>query len=169
MNREWAQTIAPHTDKYYNIYLLESSLCHRCPDGFWSNHFHDGCLQMPEEFLAISDPLAIVLLTLSLIGVIVELLAAVVITKQKSSALKRNELLISVVLLFTLTGCFAASWAFVGKPTEVSCQCREEIVIFCLTLAMACVLNNIVLLFTTDDGLLLRCISFYCFASFSFL
>uniref|UniRef100_UPI00358F5BEC extracellular calcium-sensing receptor-like n=1 Tax=Myxine glutinosa TaxID=7769 RepID=UPI00358F5BEC len=59
----------PCTEGEYSN-LTNSAECHRCPMTTWSTNLRDTCIPMPEEFLAFSEPLAMILLTMDLLGIV---------------------------------------------------------------------------------------------------
>ena len=109
-------TVKDHNNRLDTL-MKDSQECHRCERYYWSNEGRDGCVPMPEEFLASTDPIAIVQLSFSVIGLLLVIVILLLILKHKElSALKAAGFGVYAVLLMALAGCFCSSLLFVGRP-----------------------------------------------------
>uniref|UniRef100_UPI00358ED0C3 extracellular calcium-sensing receptor-like isoform X6 n=1 Tax=Myxine glutinosa TaxID=7769 RepID=UPI00358ED0C3 len=50
--------------------ITDSQECYPCPEGLWSNDKQDTCIPMHQEFLSFTEPLAIIMLTFALMGML---------------------------------------------------------------------------------------------------
>uniref|UniRef100_A0A8C4RE10 G-protein coupled receptors family 3 profile domain-containing protein n=1 Tax=Eptatretus burgeri TaxID=7764 RepID=A0A8C4RE10_EPTBU len=92
--------------------VTDSQGCYRCPHGFWSNELHNSCLQMPEEFLAFSDALGIVLLLFAMIGGLMVIgFMLLIITQRNLSIMSGMNHTINVIQLLVLAVCVSLSIA----------------------------------------------------------
>uniref|UniRef100_UPI003590236C extracellular calcium-sensing receptor-like n=1 Tax=Myxine glutinosa TaxID=7769 RepID=UPI003590236C len=102
---------------YSNI--TDSSNCYFCPEMFWSTKGRNGCVRMRIEFLDYSDPISVILLACTALGLVFTMLIGVMMYLL-------HEMRMGIgLLLLALTGCFVCIINFVGEPTDATCSIRE--------------------------------------------
>uniref|UniRef100_UPI00358E7281 extracellular calcium-sensing receptor-like n=1 Tax=Myxine glutinosa TaxID=7769 RepID=UPI00358E7281 len=101
---------------YSNI--TDSSNCYFCPEMFWSTKGRNGCVRMRIEFLDYSDPISVILLACTALGLVFTMLIGVMMYLL-------HEMRMGIgLLLLALTGCFVCIINFVGEPTDSTCSIR---------------------------------------------
>uniref|UniRef100_A0A8C4PWS2 G-protein coupled receptors family 3 profile domain-containing protein n=1 Tax=Eptatretus burgeri TaxID=7764 RepID=A0A8C4PWS2_EPTBU len=132
-------------DGYYSNNAQD---CHRCSPNLWSNVQHTACITMPEEYLAFTGPLGIILLSLNVLGITSTIVTGILILSYfKLTPIWTVKGKLIGILLVTLMACFVISVTFFGRPTDLSCQIREPLT--CITLSfyvLHLILNNVKLL-----------------------
>uniref|UniRef100_A0A8C4Q5Z2 G-protein coupled receptors family 3 profile domain-containing protein n=1 Tax=Eptatretus burgeri TaxID=7764 RepID=A0A8C4Q5Z2_EPTBU len=114
----------------------DSEDCVHCQNEFWSNAEHTGCVQMPEEYLAFSDPLSIALLAFASMGVVTVIIIGLIMFLHRKLPIlqKTNHYEIGILLIIsimTLISCVL----FVGRPAQLVCQMHEAVSCFCLAIS----------------------------------
>jgi len=114
----------------------DSPNCYSCPEMFWSTKENNGCVRMPVEFLSFSDPLSVVLLACTAVGLVFTILISVMMY-----LLHEMQMGIGLLLL-ALTGCFVCTISFVGEPTDATCPIRQTLASTSLVLVISCVISR---------------------------
>uniref|UniRef100_A0A8C4WT13 G-protein coupled receptors family 3 profile domain-containing protein n=1 Tax=Eptatretus burgeri TaxID=7764 RepID=A0A8C4WT13_EPTBU len=114
----------------------DSPNCYSCPEMFWSTKENNGCVRMPIEFLDFSDPLSVILLTCTAVGLVFTILIGVMMYLL-------HELRMGVgLLLLALTSCFVCTIIFVGEPTDATCPLRQTLAFTSLVFVISCVISR---------------------------
>ena len=133
--------------------MKDSQECHHCESHYWSNEGRDGCVPLPEEFLAYTDPIAIVLLSFALLGLFLVLGISLLIFKHRElSAVKAAGFGVYAVLLMALAGCFCSNLLFVGRPSVAVCRWREAGTTAFIALNVSCLMQTTISLLIANKG-----------------
>jgi len=125
-----------------SLFTADSTECHKCVQYYWSTEMRDGCVSMPEVFLAFSDPLALALLACVLLGnVLIMAIGLQMFLHRNLPFMKDTDLTVWMPLLLSISFCLMSSLSFMGQPNEVLCQFSEGPACACLTLTIVCVMN----------------------------
>ncbi|XP_029111733.1 olfactory receptor CU1 [Scleropages formosus] len=122
-----------------------STECTRCPSFHWSDRDRIFCVLMDEDFLAFHESLAIILVTLSVLGFAVTLTVTGIFYHFQSTPIVRaNNSELSFLLLLSLSLCFLCVLLFVGRPTPWSCLVRQAAFGISFVLSISCILTKTV-------------------------
>ena len=114
----------------------DSPNCYSCPEMFWSMKERNGCVRMPIEFLDFSDPISVILLACTAVGLVFTILMGMMMYQL-------HEMRIGIaLLLLALTGCFVCTINFVGEPTDATCPIRKTLASTSLVFAISCVISR---------------------------
>ncbi|XP_035984790.1 extracellular calcium-sensing receptor-like [Fundulus heteroclitus] len=123
--------------------MTDSSDCFPCGKEFWPNPKKDACFPKPVEFLSFAEGLAIILAALSVSGVCLTIITAVVFFYHRTTPIVRaNNSELSFLLLFSLILCFLCSLTFIGAPSDWSCMLRHTAFGITFVLCISCVLGK---------------------------
>ena len=114
----------------------DSPNCYFCPEMFWSTKERNGCVRMPIEFLDFSDPLSVILLACTAVGLVFIMLIGVMMY-----LLHEMQMTIALLLL-ALTACFFCTINFIGEPTDATCQTRQTLASTSLVFVISCVISR---------------------------
>jgi len=116
----------------------DSYECHRCPTHYSSNDNRDKCFPTPEEYLAFSDILTIRLISLILLGLMINLILGSLLYYQWNKPnFEVVEIKLEIFLLVALSSTLLSSLSFFGRPNEVSCHFREPVTCLCLAVVFS--------------------------------
>ncbi|XP_012859964.1 G-protein coupled receptor family C group 6 member A isoform X2 [Echinops telfairi] len=157
--------------------------CVNCPENHYTNqtdmdhclvcnnetHWAPGrsttCYEKEVEFLSWSDPLAILLLGLALLGILFVLAIGILFTRNLNTPVVKSSggLAVCYVMLLCHFLNFVSTGFFVGEPQSFTCQTRQTLFGVSLTLCISCILTKslkILLAFSFDPKLqiLLKCL-----------
>ena len=125
-----------------SLFTADSTECHKCVQYYWSTEMRDGCVPMPEVFLAFFDPLALALLACVLLGnVLTMAIGLQMFLYHNLPIMKDTDLTVWIPLLFSIFSCFISSLSLMGQPSGGSCRFHEAPACACLTMAHICVIN----------------------------
>uniref|UniRef100_A0A8C4SG52 Extracellular calcium-sensing receptor-like n=1 Tax=Erpetoichthys calabaricus TaxID=27687 RepID=A0A8C4SG52_ERPCA len=120
---------------------IDSIVCLKCPEDFWSNLDKTQCVAKAIEFLSYGDPMGITLTTVSLFGVCLSICVLVVfIIYRNTPVVKANNSELSFLLLVSLTFCFLCALCFIGQPTDLTCILRHIVFGISFVLCVSCIL-----------------------------
>ncbi|NP_001122034.1 olfactory receptor CG4 precursor [Danio rerio] len=121
----------------------DSNNCKQCPGEYWSNDKKNKCVLKAVEFLSFTEVMGVLLLFVSLFGVGLTTLVAILFYNKKDTPIVRaNNSELSFLLLFSLILCFLCSITFIGRPTEWSCMLRHTAFGITFVLCISCVLGK---------------------------
>ncbi|XP_007521092.1 G-protein coupled receptor family C group 6 member A isoform X2 [Erinaceus europaeus] len=123
------------------------------------------CFEKEVEYLNWTDPLAILLLALSFLGIVFVLAIGILFTKNLNTPVVKSSggLAICYVILLCHFLNFASASFFIGEPQDFTCKTRQTLFGVSFTLCVSCILMKslkILLAFSFDPKLqnLLKCL-----------
>ena len=118
--------------------VVNDSQCIECPKTHWPDDAFTNCVSINPEHINFSEPIVILILSLSVLGIVVSLFAAIGIWYHRSHPLiKSTSRELSSVNIIGLTiSCFAAILV-TQTPTSVLCILCELSISICFTLTFA--------------------------------
>uniref|UniRef100_A0A8C4QW70 G-protein coupled receptors family 3 profile domain-containing protein n=1 Tax=Eptatretus burgeri TaxID=7764 RepID=A0A8C4QW70_EPTBU len=128
----------------------DSQDCFRCQKYFGSTSQRDYCITLPEEFLEFSDPIAVPLLALSVLGIVFTL--TIMVTLFWSHKQANDISWMFGVILVAVCASFSSCWTFAGRPINSTCQMQKILVSFSLTLMISCLMSIILQLCIKSGG-----------------
>ena len=131
-------------------FCSDSQDCFRCQKYFGSTSQRDDCISLPEEFLAFSDPIAVPLLALCVLGIVFTL--TIMITLFWSHKQPNDNSWMFGVLLMAVCASFSSCWTFAGRPIKSTCQTQKVLASFSLTLTISCLISIILQLCIKSGG-----------------
>ena len=115
--------------------------CRECKPGFRPSKDRTNCTYIQPTFLTWSDPLAIVIVILSLIGIAATtFVIAVFIVYRDTHLIKASSRELSSVLLCGIMLCYFMPFIFITKPSPASCAIRRFGVGFCFSICFSALL-----------------------------
>ena len=115
--------------------------CRECEQGFRPNKEKTSCVYIQPTFLTWSDPLAIVIIILSLLGIAATaFVITVFVIYRNEHLIKASSRELSSVLLCGIMLCYLMSFAYVAKPSRASCAIQRFGVGFCFSLCFSALL-----------------------------
>ncbi|XP_077774312.1 vomeronasal type-2 receptor 26-like [Podarcis muralis] len=115
--------------------------CFKCSEDKFPNKEHDQCLSKFLSFLTFSEPLGILLASLTLCFSLITALILGVFTKHSNTPIvKANNRELTYTLLISLLLCFLCSLLFIGCPNTVTCYLRQTAFGIVFSVAVSCIL-----------------------------
>ena len=115
--------------------------CRECNPGFRPNKDRTNCTYIQPTFLTWSDPLAIVTIILSLIGIATTTFVIVVfVVYHDTHLIKASSRELSSVLLCGIMLCYFMPFIYIAKPSPATCAIRRFGVGFCFSLCFSALL-----------------------------
>ena len=115
--------------------------CRECDLGFRPNEDKTSCVYIQPNFLTWSDPLAIIIIILSLLGIAATTFVIVVfVIYHKDHLIKASSRELSSVLLCGIMLCYLLPLVYLAKPSRASCAIRRFGVGFCFSLCFSALL-----------------------------
>ena len=100
--------------------------CHECNLGFRPNKEKISCVYIQPTFLTWSDPLAIILVILSLLGIAATSFVIVIfIIYRKNLLIKASSRELSAVLLCGVMLCYLMPFIYIAKPSQTTCAIQR--------------------------------------------
>ncbi|XP_071784015.2 extracellular calcium-sensing receptor-like [Centroberyx gerrardi] len=119
--------------------------CIRCPERFWSNSNHTGCVPQQVDFLSYNDTMGIILSIISVAGATLTAATSTTFLYYRHTPLVRaNNSEVSFMLLLSLKLCFLCALAFIGRPVAWSCMLRHTLFGISFVLCISCLLSRTV-------------------------
>uniref|UniRef100_A0A8C4QM07 Vomeronasal 2, receptor 1 n=1 Tax=Eptatretus burgeri TaxID=7764 RepID=A0A8C4QM07_EPTBU len=95
--------------------------CIRCPKYFWSNEERSICMPMPEDFMALYDPIALILIILASIALLLTFsVGAIMLQKRESPVVNVTNRHVVGLLLLSVLCSLMSCILFVGKCSTFS-------------------------------------------------
>ncbi|XP_027459393.1 G-protein coupled receptor family C group 6 member A isoform X3 [Zalophus californianus] len=123
------------------------------------------CFEKEVEYLNWNDSLAILLLSLSLLGILFVLAIGIIFTRNLNTPIVKSSggLLVCYVILLCHFLNFASTGFFIGEPQDFTCKTRQTLFGVSFTLCISCILMKslkILLAFSFDPKLqnFLKCL-----------
>uniref|UniRef100_A0A3Q1GTY8 Olfactory receptor C family, u1 n=1 Tax=Acanthochromis polyacanthus TaxID=80966 RepID=A0A3Q1GTY8_9TELE len=118
-----------------------STECTKCPEYYWSDTEKVKCVAGVEEFLSFYETMGIILVALTILGVVLTAITAIVFHRFRSTPIVRaNNSEISFLLLLSLKLCFLCSLVFIGQPSVWTCRLRQAAFGISFVLCLSCLL-----------------------------
>lgn len=116
--------------------------CYSCDvNSEWAESGSSSCRKKGVEFFSWSDPFAVVLVSLSVLGMVVVFAVAVLFLQHRDSpVVKAAGGSLCQLILVSLNGSFASAVLFVGKPTAMKCKVRQVLYGLSFTVCVSCIL-----------------------------
>ena len=115
--------------------------CRECDLGFRPSEDKTSCVYIQPNFLTWSDPLAIIIMILSLLGIAATTFVIVVfIIYRKEHLIKASSRELSSILLCGIMLCYLLPFVYIAKPSPASCAIRRFGVGFCFSLCFSALL-----------------------------
>ena len=118
-----------------NAIVVNDSECYSCPATYWPNEDFTLCEAIIPTTLSWKDPVVIILLTLSLLGICLNLLSIIGICIHRDHVLiKASSRELSAINLTGLLIAFVTVLPLLTKPTDILCAVIEALISLCYTL-----------------------------------
>ena len=115
--------------------------CYDCDLGSRPNEDKTSCVYIQPNFLTWSDPLAIIVIILSLLGIGATTFVIIVfIIYRNKHLIKASSRELSSVLLCGIMLCYLLPFVYIAKPSPASCAIRRFGVGFCFSLCFSALL-----------------------------
>lgn len=116
--------------------------CYSCDvNSEWAESGSSRCKKKGVEFFSWTDPFAVVLVSLAALGMLVVFAVAVLFLQHRGSpVVKAAGGSLCQLILVSLSGSFASSMLFVGKPTAMQCKVRQVLYGLSFTVCVSCIL-----------------------------
>ena len=115
--------------------------CRECELGFRPSEDKTSCVYIQPNFLTWSDPLAIIIIILSLLGIAATTFVIIVyIIYRTKHLIKASSRELSSVLLCGIMLCYLLPFVYITKPSPASCAIRRFGVGFCFSLCFSALL-----------------------------
>ena len=115
--------------------------CRECNLGFRPNREKTSCVYIQPTFLIWSDPLAVVIIILSLLGIVATSFVIIVFVIYHNNLLiKASSRELSAVLLCGIMLCYLMPFIYIAKPSQATCAIQRFGVGFCFSLCFSALL-----------------------------
>ena len=125
-----------------------STTCDVCPDSMWGNdplHGSSTCVHVQESFLHITDPWAITLMILAIIGLIsVAIVTGTFICYWNRPIIKSSGREQMILILIGITLCFVITVIYLIKPSIVVCTLQRAGLWFCFSIMLSALFVKLV-------------------------
>ncbi|XP_034531343.1 G-protein coupled receptor family C group 6 member A-like [Notolabrus celidotus] len=139
--RKCCDDCVPCADKEFSA--GNGDKCERCPATEYLS-LNNTCLKMKTESLSWSDPFVIILSCLSVLGIIVVIVFAVLFTIYRSTPIvKAVGGYLCFLELFSLLVCFCLIFTVIVKPTDASCRLGQPLFGISFSICVSCILANL--------------------------
>ncbi|KAF3840241.1 hypothetical protein F7725_018958 [Dissostichus mawsoni] len=130
------------SNRSYFTWDKHMAQCLSCdPVTEWSPEGTSSCLPKDRLLFSWQDPFAMVLLTFSALGVVLNLLvSALFLHQQDTPVVKAAGGPLSQVILFSLVISDISAMLFVGQPNSLQCKARQVLFGISFTLCVSCIL-----------------------------
>ena len=115
--------------------------CHECNLGYRPSENKSTCIYIQPSFLKWSDPLAIVVIMLAILGIAATTFVSVVFfVYNRERIIKASSRELSTVLLCGIMLCYLLPFIYVAKPSPVLCAIRRFGIGFCFSVCFSSLL-----------------------------
>ena len=115
--------------------------CHECDLGYRLSENKSTCIYIQPSFLKWSDPLAVVVIMLAILGIVAATFVSVVFfVYNRERIIKASSRELSAVLLCGIMLCYLLPFIYVAKPSPVLCAIRRFGVGFCFSICFSSLL-----------------------------
>jgi metabotropic glutamate receptor 2/3 len=115
--------------------------CRKCDLGYRPNENRSRCVFIQPSFLRWSDPLAVILIMLAILGIAATTFVSVVfVVFNKEHIIKASSRELSAVLLCGIMLCYLLPFLYIAKPSPVLCAIRRLGVGFCFAVCFSSLL-----------------------------
>ena len=125
-----------------------STSCDVCPDNMWGNdplHGSRSCVHVQESFLHLTDPWAITLMILAIIGLMsVAFVTGTFIYYWNRPIIKSSGREQMILILIGITLCFVVTVIYLIKPSIVVCTLQRAGLWFCFSIILSALLVKLV-------------------------
>ena len=125
-----------------------STTCDVCPDSMWGNdplHGSSTCVHVQESFLHITDPWAITLMILAIIGLIsVAIVTGTFICYWNRPIIKSSGREQMILILIGITLCFVITVIYLIKPSIIVCTLQRAGLWFCFSIILSALFVKLV-------------------------
>ena len=125
-----------------------STSCDVCPDNMWGNdplHGSRSCVHVQESFLHLTDPWAITLMILAIIGLMsVAFVTGTFIYYWNKPIIKSSGREQMILILIGITLCFVVTVIYLIKPSIVVCTLQRAGLWFCFSIILSALLVKLV-------------------------
>ena len=96
---------------------------------------------MPEDYLAFTNPAALVILSFTLLGILIVVIVGIILFRGRDSpVMKDTDGRVVTLFLLALMVSLLSCLILIGAPDDVKCPIRDPLVCVGLTFAISCVL-----------------------------
>ena len=115
-----------------NRQISNGFVCHECELGLRPNKDKTNCIYIQPDFLTWSNPLAIIIIALALLGIAATTFVTIVfIVYHNKHLIKASSRELNAVLLCGIMLCYLMPFIYIAKPSPASCAIRRLGVGFC--------------------------------------
>ncbi|KAK3102393.1 hypothetical protein FSP39_011088 [Pinctada imbricata] len=137
--------IACPTNSIVNI--TNPSLCLSCGQGYMPGRFKNSCEPIPIKYFSFSRPFAMILTSLSGVGIVLCLLVlCVFIVQRETPIVKASSFISSVLLLTSITLSFTTTILIFVNPTSVTCSFIRVLMGLSYTIAYSAIFSKLYML-----------------------
>nr|XP_034974726.1 taste receptor type 1 member 2 [Zootoca vivipara] len=117
-----------------------SFTCQECPLDMWSEPGQEECFTKQVLYIHWGDAISFVLLFLSTLGLLATLWILALFTRHSATpVVKSAGGRLCFLMIASLAAGFCSVFFFMGRPTELSCFCRQTVFSLCFTTCIACI------------------------------
>ena len=121
--------------------ISDGRTCTLCPKDRTPDDTRSFCMDLPQTFFGWSNPIAIVLLTLSGIGIVIAVVGVIIyLIYWRTKLIKSTSRELMALILLGIILCLVMTVPYVGEPNEVNCGLQRVGYYFCITLCFGALL-----------------------------
>ena len=121
--------------------ISDSRTCRLCPQDQTPDDTKSLCVNLRQTFFGWSNPIAIILLTLSGIGILIAVVGVIIyLIYWRTKLIKSTSRELMAVILLGIILCFTLTVSYIGEPNIASCGIQRVGYYFCITLCFGSLL-----------------------------